>query len=135
MQSFGYTVLAVGYGCVVLWAFYFSNRLNWWDRALSWSPLRAAGKYSYGMYVWHVWVYTAGTRFGKAEWYGRSRLWSSLLALALPAVSIAVALASYHGFEKWFLRLKRRYEPGNATSRREASPSRGLASAAHAHFP
>uniref|UniRef100_Q01VY6 Acyltransferase 3 n=1 Tax=Solibacter usitatus (strain Ellin6076) TaxID=234267 RepID=Q01VY6_SOLUE len=136
MQSFGYTVLAVGYGCVVLWAFYFSNRRNWWDRVLSWSPLRAAGKYSYGIYIWHLWVYVAGRALcGKAEWYGRSRIWSSLLALALPAVSIGVALASYHGFEKWFLRLKRRYEPGSAPSRQEATAGRVLARAAQADSP
>ncbi|MEO8724547.1 MAG: acyltransferase [Acidobacteriaceae bacterium] len=62
--------------------------------------LRFFGKYSYGLYVWHAFVY-AGLRSHLTIHFG------ALLAdLGCVVISVAIALVSYYGFEKWFLRLK-----------------------------
>jgi peptidoglycan/LPS O-acetylase OafA/YrhL len=72
-------------------------------RPLSWRPLAYLGKISYGLYLWHLPVFTA------AVWFVGGPLplgWVALLA----AVSVGVASASYHFVERPALRLKRKYE-------------------------
>lgn len=61
--------------------------------ALAWSPLRAAGRVSYGLYLWHwpVFVVLDGSRTGLDGW--------PLTALRI-AVSLAVTLVSYKLIEQ-----------------------------------
>ncbi|HZS62673.1 MAG TPA: acyltransferase [Gemmatimonadaceae bacterium] len=67
--------------------------------------LVSLGRYSYGLYVFHPLVQAVVKADGSA-WYGGLR--SGLLVLV---ASYVVAYLSYHGYEKWFLRLKDRLAP------------------------
>jgi peptidoglycan/LPS O-acetylase OafA/YrhL len=70
-------------------------------RALSWRPLRAVGRVSYGLYLWHLPVFVAVHRYGKT-WP-----WLVQLAVALP-ITAAFVVASWRFVETPFLRRKNR---------------------------
>jgi peptidoglycan/LPS O-acetylase OafA/YrhL len=83
-------------------------------RVFSHASLRILGKYSYGLYVWHeilrpflhAWVPLAGL-----EQAVHSRLFGVMLYAAICiGLAFAIAYASWHLFEKHFLRLKSRVE-------------------------
>jgi peptidoglycan/LPS O-acetylase OafA/YrhL len=85
-------------------------------RALDWRPLAVVGVASYSLYVWHVLVVD--------ELYQRGlRSILPLLAVSLP-LCVAVALVSYAGIERPFLRLRRRWA---STPDRPARTSRAHA--------
>jgi peptidoglycan/LPS O-acetylase OafA/YrhL len=73
-------------------------------RMLTWKPLRAAGKYSYGLYVIHPFVFAFLTTY----WPSSSVFTRGVVVVA---VSATLAWLSYQGFEKRFLRLKNRLAP------------------------
>ncbi len=73
-------------------------------RVLKWGPLRAAGKYSYGLYVIHPFV----VAFLTAYWPSSSVF---TRGVGVVVVSATLAWLSYQGFEKHFLRLKSRLAP------------------------
>lgn len=85
---------------------------GWLARAFSHRALRALGKYSYGLYVWHEilrpWFH---------QWFPLEELETAVgsrligvlgYALVCIAASMVVAYVSWHAFEKHFLRLKAR---------------------------
>jgi peptidoglycan/LPS O-acetylase OafA/YrhL len=74
---------------------------------LEWTPLRLAGRYSYGLYVYHPLVMWWIVR--DAPWLER-RDWTAGVAAAIGSVVIAVV--SYHAYEQWFLRLRDRRAVG-----------------------
>jgi peptidoglycan/LPS O-acetylase OafA/YrhL len=80
-------------------------------KALGWRSLRFFGKYSYGIYVYHFPIYIASGIFLQDHgiWSRmRGSTYASLLFVgANAAVSVLVALASYHLYEKHFLKLKK----------------------------
>jgi peptidoglycan/LPS O-acetylase OafA/YrhL len=92
-------------------------------------PLVFLGVYSYGLYVFHhpLVVYAGSHDFG-------ANLLPSVLGSRLPAqlvvtavgmgLSVAVAMLSYHFYEKRFLALKRFFQPG---SRPRVAPDMGAA--------
>ena len=91
-------------------------------RVLTLGLLRSVGRYSYGMYVFHVLVLYAADVALHARSLGRpaasmptpvAKL--TLFALAT-VVSYAAAWVSYHAYEKHFLRLKQRFESPTAES-------------------
>jgi peptidoglycan/LPS O-acetylase OafA/YrhL len=103
-------------GFSILWMFYGSVLLL----ALNWQPLRTLmqarflrwfGKYSYGMYVWHPIIFilvfhndlATQVRGGDTPLHA---LVSSVIALA---AMFAVTLASWHLWEKQFLKFKSRF--------------------------
>jgi peptidoglycan/LPS O-acetylase OafA/YrhL len=109
-----YLIGTVGFS--TLWAFYGAVLLL----ALNWSPLqmimsspvlRWFGKYSYGMYVWHPVVFML-VFHSDISHYLRQGDWrmqaisSCLIGLA---AMLAVTLASWHLWEKQFLKLKGRF--------------------------
>lgn len=76
----------------------------------SWAT-RQLGKYSYGLYVFHHFIsyyfQTHRTEWVVAGWVGSHTLAVALQTIVGVAVSIAVAVASYHLFEARVLALKR----------------------------
>lgn len=96
----------VGYSGLA-WAFGWLVRATALRPAAVWRmpALVATRRYSYGLYVFHPLVEAVV----KARWptgYGGLRSGAVVLA-----GSFAVAYLSYHGYEKWFLRLKDRLAP------------------------
>ena len=88
-------------------------------RGLRRPALRTLGKYSYGVYVYHhflsYYFVTHGTEFALARIVGSHFLAVTLQAAGGIALSLAVAWASYEGFERHFLALKR-YWPASRRS-------------------
>jgi peptidoglycan/LPS O-acetylase OafA/YrhL len=105
MTSWGYSVLAVVYLCILALALIPGTVPNLVGRA---SVLRFFGRYSYGLYIWHdlpspVCVTWQG-------WFMRNIhplvLGQTIYALAMLALFTGVAVASYHLLEIRFLELK-----------------------------
>jgi peptidoglycan/LPS O-acetylase OafA/YrhL len=70
--------------------------------ALSWAPLAAAGRISYGLYLWHLPVTLALTGHIANKW---------VLTLAVTAVTVPAAVCSWLLIESPALRMKRHFEP------------------------
>jgi peptidoglycan/LPS O-acetylase OafA/YrhL len=115
-QTLGYTLLAVVFALAVLALALedTSGQGGWIARILRSAPLRANGRYSYGMYVWHKPLH---------DLVGKPTLESLGLGPSLPlaaglayvgvgiAVTFGVGMASYWLFERHFLALKERFAP------------------------
>ena len=109
-QSVGYTALAIGYSAVLLAAYFQSGSRTALDRILKHPFLRFCGKYSYGLYVWHVPVFFLGILWGRhAGWWGQSFISGVAFCIVLTSLSILVAVASYEFYEKWFLLAKPKF--------------------------
>jgi peptidoglycan/LPS O-acetylase OafA/YrhL len=118
-QTFGYTILAVTFAALVLLAVLDHERghergRGWIGAALSNAVLRSFGKYSYAIYLFHqllnqligvpVLHRLVPDDIGIAA--------GAIYMLAVTAASYALAVVSYHGYEKHFLALKRYFRPG-----------------------
>lgn len=77
-------------------------------RRLDWAPLAWVGTLSYSLYVWQQPFLQAGSGSGL------SALWNLLAA-------VAAACLSYYGWERYFIRLKRRYQMGEGTAAASAA--------------
>jgi len=98
---FGYTVTALGATAVV-----FGSQAAIYDNSpLTWQPLRYLGKISYGIYVFHILAIDVAQKLQQKIQLSNS--WTWLLGFAL---TIAISAASYHLYERHFLKLKRRFE-------------------------
>jgi peptidoglycan/LPS O-acetylase OafA/YrhL len=97
VETYGFTLSA--FLCAALIAMSLREG-SWTEKLFQNSVLRFFGRYSYGLYVWHAFVY-AGLRTRLARPLG-----AGLADLACIALSVGIALVSYHGFEKWFLQMK-----------------------------
>ena len=114
-QTFGYTALAIAFTALVLDLALTAAAPDGLARAFAWTPLRLAGTYSYGMYVFHTPLHLlfgvpAIARIADGAPVG--------LPLALGYFVVAtlttsvVAVISYHLLERPFLRLKRHFVAG-----------------------
>jgi peptidoglycan/LPS O-acetylase OafA/YrhL len=99
----GYPLLTLGFGYVIY--YYTQNNAEKFS-ILSSSLLRTAGKYSYGLYVFHF------TTMDLLHPYTEKMLWPifkhrlpETIVLLFAEISIAVII--YHTFEKHFLKLKK----------------------------
>jgi peptidoglycan/LPS O-acetylase OafA/YrhL len=109
MQTLGLTLLATISTCIVVMAIGAPAQSHL-RRALEARWLRAFGRYSYAMYVFHVMLTSVFTPFrtyrpsatplGELMW---------LFAATVPCaiVTFGLAFLSWHGFEKHLLKLKR----------------------------
>jgi len=83
------------------------------SRIMSQSWLRFFGVYSYGMYIYHRLILnTLTTQFSMRRLSYHGKLWTGIplhYALCLGATAL-IALASYHLYEKHFLKLKHYFE-------------------------
>ena len=141
--TFGYSLLAVIAGWLVLHAAMTPGRnvpdgprARWRPsvrRVLLLNPvLLSLGKYSYGIYVLHVFFIPLFKNL--FHWQALTALTGSYLqaivinALLSVALSWLVAVISYHAFEKHFLRLKRYFEYGSVAAPSVAKGDKGLMS-------
>ncbi|AKU89843.1 acyltransferase family protein [Vulgatibacter incomptus] len=97
-------------GCLLIQALA-SPRGTWTSRFFTGRTMTFLGTYSYGLYVFHHFisyaVMTHGTEQVLAGWIGNHTLAIFVQASLGISLSIAVAYASYHLFERRFLVLKR----------------------------
>jgi len=101
----GYTLIAILVGTILLAIL----QTDWLvSRVLRWAPLRAVGRVSYGLYIWHLAIFNAVWRYGL--------LWPPItqatVALSLTALATC---GSWFLVERPFLRWKDRLE----TTRRD----------------
>ncbi len=111
-QTLGYSWLAIAFA----WAVFAVVRNGGtgpqaaWELPLKAAPLRALGKYSYGMYVFHKPLHD-GLGRPLLEHFGLLKQPSIAVALSYVVIAtlatLFAAVASYHLFEKYFLSLKR----------------------------
>jgi peptidoglycan/LPS O-acetylase OafA/YrhL len=89
----------VGLVMVAIWG-------NGWLRtALSYSRIVWLGKISYGLYMYHeIALWVRAHYFSRLGWFPNQE---ELLAIATFAPTIGLAAASYYGYERRFLQLKR----------------------------
>ena len=105
VQGIGYTVIALSYAGLLLGAVLRGNPLL--ERFLCSRPMRTLGKYSYAAYIWHFVV----MRLVRKAVTNHVRLPGPLTILLMISTTLLISLLSYHLVERWFLLLKKRFEP------------------------
>jgi peptidoglycan/LPS O-acetylase OafA/YrhL len=106
MILLGFPALAMTFACTVLFALRPGSIVNWIGNL---SILRFVGRYSYGMYVYHI-LFWPG--LAPMQPWLQAHLHSVVLGgvcfvLLMLAGTVVVAVASYELYEKQWLRLKR----------------------------
>ncbi|WP_163861550.1 acyltransferase family protein [Myxococcus eversor] len=113
-----YTWVAVGFASLLGWVL--TGRVQVLQRVLQWGPLRFMGQISYGLYLFHAFVFPVSAHYLRPVF---SRLIpSSVAATALSflfeyAVLLALAVLSWRFFERPLLRLKDRFTPSEVTEK------------------
>lgn len=111
----GYTIVAAGFTLLLVAIVGAETRgSSSWVKIFQLRPLRAIGKYSYAMYVFHKPVHDfVGQPLVAALQLkvSQSVLWSTAYIIIVTAGTFAVALFSWHVLEKHFLQLKRFFVP------------------------
>jgi len=114
-QTFGYTILALTFAALVLLAVLDHERgRGWVGAAFQNAVLRSSGKYSYAIYLFHQPLnqMVGAPLLHELLPHGAGLVAGSLYVVSGSAASYVLALASYHGYEKHFLALKRYFLPG-----------------------
>jgi peptidoglycan/LPS O-acetylase OafA/YrhL len=101
VQTIGFTVIALSYAGLLLAAVL--GGPSPLQRFLSSRIMRALGKYSYAAYLWHYLTMRIVWKIGVHFHAGN--------IVVMIAVTMLMSIASYHLIERWFLRLKGRFEP------------------------
>jgi peptidoglycan/LPS O-acetylase OafA/YrhL len=117
-QTIGYTLLSFGFALLILLTSLPTTGLPGSAmRLLSWAPLRRVGRYSYGMYVFHL---PLSVFFGipLLHWITlrSSPAVGVTYVLVMTLLTFILAAVSYELFESPFLRMKRRLMPTKASS-------------------
>ena len=123
--ALNYSVLACGYGGLLSCSLVPGSFAN---RAFAMRPLRALGRYSYGLYVLHLIVlffWMAPLRSAVERLSLQRALTGTLTGLLVFAASLVAAILSYQLYERHFLKLKRFFEYRG--SRAADNPVRGSA--------
>jgi peptidoglycan/LPS O-acetylase OafA/YrhL len=107
------TLIPVLFVCVLYWMMH-RSKFDIWNRVARWSPLRALGKYSYGMYVIQLPLVTLIPASSVLQLVPETEslpIWFySMYVLILFSLTFALAWVSYHCFEKHFLAIKKRFD-------------------------
>jgi len=111
----GYSLLALGFGALVLLAAYTERDGSLMQRLLQSRVLAPIGKYSYGIYVFHIPIIVLANTFLfprlSAQSGSDGALTECAYIVVLAAASFSIAAISYELFEKKILRFKRYFEP------------------------
>ncbi len=112
-QIFAFSLLAFAYGAAVLFAYSKSGETSRAQRLLCSTQLTTLGKYSYGMYVYHVPIlFAVGLILGRFVYF-RERLGLVLLFMGLSfTLTFMTAKLSFDLYESQFLRLKKYFRAG-----------------------
>jgi peptidoglycan/LPS O-acetylase OafA/YrhL len=107
----GFTLLAIGFGALVLFAAHSESRGGGTQKLLQSRALAPIGRYSYGIYVYHVPIIGLGAIYILPRLTAQSTAEAEFSYVAymvvIAAISFLVAALSYELFEKRLLRLKR----------------------------
>ena len=131
-QTIGLSLLGIGFSALILRLAFADGRNDALQRVFESGPLRRVGRYSYGMYVYHLPV------LGACEILIFDRLPAPLRAsvpftlayvVGLAIVTFGIAMASYELVEKRILDLKRFFRPAYARAGPAASPDRSAPAA------
>jgi peptidoglycan/LPS O-acetylase OafA/YrhL len=108
-----YTLLAIGFGSVVLLVVSNADEQNPVRRLLRSRGLMRAGKYSYGMYVFHPIIIGPSLHFLSPYLANTPSLYAGIIFVGATFVAtVAVSALSYEMVEARILRLKRYFAPG-----------------------
>ena len=119
VETLGITLLAISFSCLVLYAAATDVEATTFQRVLRNRVLTDFGRYSYGIYVYHVPLlalcdYVVYKRLPRAVFLN---FWFSAMYFTfLFASSFFIAKVSYEYFERRFLALKRYFEPTSVIS-------------------
>jgi peptidoglycan/LPS O-acetylase OafA/YrhL len=111
-EAGGLTLLACGFGALVLWAARGGNSV--FHRVLCAAPLNRVGTYSYGIYVFHVPVLGATLLFVVPQFIhdeGPHPLYGLAFFAYVATVTYLLSAISYGWLERPILALKRHFEP------------------------
>ncbi|HSY35709.1 MAG TPA: acyltransferase [Acidobacteriaceae bacterium] len=114
-EGMSYTLLSIGYACLIAWSLKAGSACSWIFQR-GW--LRFLGKYSYGLYVLHVLVLSAIALPLRAALLGVTHNKAVAVVgagLMCFGISVVAAYASYHLYEKHFLKLKHRFDYSRKT--------------------
>jgi peptidoglycan/LPS O-acetylase OafA/YrhL len=123
-QTFGYTILALTFAALVLLAVLDHERGHGWIGAgFKNAVLRSFGKYSYAIYLFHQPLnqMVGDPLLHRLLPQGPGLKAGCIYMVSVTTASYAMALVSYHGYEKHFLALKRYFRTGQ----RPAPPANG----------
>jgi peptidoglycan/LPS O-acetylase OafA/YrhL len=119
VETIGFSLLALGFSSLIVYAAVSDGAATLMQRLLCSRVLTDFGKYSYGIYVYHVPILGAFAfaihksplkSFVGDFWFG------ALSVASLFAASFYVAKISYEHFERHFLALKRYFEAGRTVT-------------------
>lgn len=107
----GYTVVAIAVAVIIA-----ATLQGGWLAAklLTVAPLRLVGRVSYGLYLWHGWVFVVVLRYGGG--WG----WATRLAVGLLAAAVLTSL-SWHLVERPMTRLRHRLQPSSPPRQQPAA--------------
>lgn len=125
MQTVGFSLNALA--SVFLMGSVIKNEIRLFELIFKLKTLRVLGKYSYGMYLFHVpitlWILKSGKFFWDSAGIkvGANLPVQILFHLLVIIATLGCAFVSYHLFEKHFLRLKRFFSSEPPSKLSEAS--------------
>ncbi len=112
-ETIGYTIVSLMFVLLLVAAAGAdATRSTGWSAALRWRPLRAMGKYSYAIYVFHKPLHDYVGKplvIALIPDVKQSVLLSAIYVVVVSVVTFAMAFVSWHLFEKQFLNLKTRF--------------------------
>jgi peptidoglycan/LPS O-acetylase OafA/YrhL len=127
VQTVGYTLVALTAGAWLLRSIG-SRADHPWRRIVAHPALRFFGWYSYGIYVWHELVYHLSRNVSwvvhPPRWLGSGVPASLGVGILLTGITTGLAVLSWHGYERHFLRLKSLF-PYRRPVRRADGPASG----------
>lgn len=110
--TIGYTVLSICFALLLLAGLDPAGGLTGrYQALLKFAPLRSVGKYSYGMYVFHLLIILSLGQHLLPVLKQFTAYYPLLYPAIMVALSYAIAVLSYQCFERHFLKLKDGFKP------------------------